>query len=393
MAKYVSVCETELATLPSNEDTSDKEIDEFFDNFYFAVNQPNEEKLTELTNHILSTAYELSDTSMVSSSLLETVMNWIKDKNSGCLDGLEIDKMINHGKKQVNNIGNSYETKKYRKHLLQYDNDHKITQLKEFLKDGTKQILWLSTSEPFEIATMIPATLKMTNKAFCKHDNYIMNHLSSFADSQEETLAFFDNITPKPLIIIDTNDKKLEVESIKTFAQNIAAIVEKNILTKLVIISKDNSLFASEFKKNVTKTKISFNDYNKKTSTKLIRLQEEWIKANELVKNGIEPTLLKELMSCRKIRIGKLIKGSSKNHKRATHSNGIINVIELGTAAALETTLTDKAKIMKKKFSAHWVAIVNLENIIKKRRNVSSAKELLSCSLTKQYGTPQKFNK
>uniref|UniRef100_A0A914Z3T4 Uncharacterized protein n=1 Tax=Panagrolaimus superbus TaxID=310955 RepID=A0A914Z3T4_9BILA len=346
MNQYVTVCETELATLPRNEDTSDDEINKFFADFYFAVNQPNEEKLTELINAKLSTTYNLSDSLLASSYLLEKAMNWMKDAKSECLDGLGIDKMISDAKKKIQNLGISEQTRKYRKELLQYGNDHKVTQFKDFLKDPTKQILWLSTAEPLAIATMIPATLKETDKNFCKHDNYIMSPLSSFMHSQEETLAFFDSPTSKPLIIIDTNDKKIEADSIKIFAQNTAKIIANNTLAKLVIISKDNSLFANEFKH--PKIKISFNDYNKKPSAKFIRLQDEWVKLKTLLKNGIEPELLKELMSFERIRIGKPLNGHSKNDRRATYKNGRINVIELGTNEALKATLNNKAKTMKK---------------------------------------------
>uniref|UniRef100_A0AC34FHE7 Uncharacterized protein n=1 Tax=Panagrolaimus sp. ES5 TaxID=591445 RepID=A0AC34FHE7_9BILA len=364
-SKYDSVFETELAQLPPNEDTSDEKIDEFFENFYFAVNQPNEKKLSELINKKLSKIYKLSDPSLVSSYLLEKYLDWFKDKKGGCWDGNDIDKMLKEGTQKLDKNGMTVPTEGYLEKLVSYGNDHKITQLKEFLNNPTQRILWLSTAEPFEIATMIPATLLSTDEQkYRMKDNYILNELSFLAYLQQQTISCYDDSQSKnkPLIIVDSNDPEPAVKSVKEFAKKISKIIKNDALSKLIIVSKENSIFAKKFKHHVvTKEKVSFNDFNKKTSTKLIQFQDEWIKLSELIKNGthIQSTLKKELMSNKRIIIGRRIRGNSDTCIPSTYKNGNINVIELSDNASLSTILKNKAAERKEKNRSFWVAKVN----------------------------------
>lgn len=58
----------------------EEDVEEFMDKLIFAVNQPNEEKLSQLINKELGNEFNLIDSELITSNFQDKILSWMKEK-------------------------------------------------------------------------------------------------------------------------------------------------------------------------------------------------------------------------------------------------------------------------------------------------------------------------
>uniref|UniRef100_A0AC35FGM6 Uncharacterized protein n=1 Tax=Panagrolaimus sp. PS1159 TaxID=55785 RepID=A0AC35FGM6_9BILA len=93
-----------VSELPIDEKIEDKEIKEFFDELYFAVNQEDEVKLEQSMRERMTLKYGKAQGNIIYDYMMISVLNWLKEKGENPLDSDDIKERIENAKQQIRQL-------------------------------------------------------------------------------------------------------------------------------------------------------------------------------------------------------------------------------------------------------------------------------------------------
>ena len=120
---------------------TDKEVQEFLDSLIFAVNQPNEERLSELIGEKLGQELNLIDGDLITSDFQSKMLDWLKEEQGNYQSETKVDKFFSDLQEKVCQLILIGPTSEHVKTLQEYEiefNDNVLPAvLKKFLEDET----------------------------------------------------------------------------------------------------------------------------------------------------------------------------------------------------------------------------------------------------------------
>lgn len=228
----------------------DVEINQFFENIKFAVNQPNETELEEAIKIILGddSKFNLLDVDLVSDSFQKEMLDWFKEKGSQkCKEGRFLSNedaktFFSDISGKINTIIGIGISLSYPKKLDLYNVtfDSIKDELKDFFDTSHKQILHFVCENTLMGCFKINQILK-TSEVYNKQDSYIFLHFKTALQLLQYVLTAFSSKISHNLLIIDCD---LD-DNVNVVFNELNYILEENRNKKIVFLTNSGDLRVS----------------------------------------------------------------------------------------------------------------------------------------------------
>lgn len=288
----------------------DQDVNEFMNNLIFAVDLPNEQKLSKIMSAEFEQKFHLINADWVTSDFEHKIVDWLKTKQGIYLYDDKIDEFFEDMSKTIANLVLTGPTimcmKKLQKYKdIEFNDENFKEQIDQFIGDEntTKSLLNIIEQNNFTLL----GSLKV--KQYIKHMRqgsfiFLKNSALLFLDTY--VLEAFSNRSCE-IIIIECNNSCINRDLFKGF---IKLLEDKKNSKKMILISNRNDKLAESFKARFEnyqihryqeiKQNIRFNHFNIATQqmmlNKIINFQGTNIFLHELIQIDSHLTNLLPLM-------------------------------------------------------------------------------------------------
>lgn len=257
------IADISMIQVAISDDTFDKYLKEFLQQFIFVTKFPNENYLGELINDELKEKYEFLDADLMYASFEKEMLDFLKDYHRGRSKYMEMDEAEKFFKElkakttmlMINGLAKAYPDK-----LTNYGLRFKYNfeQLYAFLS-SEDQIFHISTNSTRLSAIKVLQTLKTPvqpltdegHKQVAKYKkNFIFVRLRTLLrDGTSKTiLDDFENNIGHNLMVIECQSKDANEENLLRNIPQLKTKLKKNSLKKLIVIANDSK--SSSYKVN-----------------------------------------------------------------------------------------------------------------------------------------------
>lgn len=218
---------------------TDKDIDEFFSHLVFVVELPNE---VELGNHLtqkIGTEFNLLDAKFLSATLLEELLDWMKQKAGTFLTTQALGDFFEEMRHQLSRLAMIGPTILYQRKLeapgIRFTPSKPI---QTFLKSDKKAIIYQAAGDLFLGGMCIYQTLQKLSQ-YSTHDGYIFITLKN-AVLMEDVFLSIKAFKKSKLLVLSCN---IAIEGkAKTLIEN---LFNTESLEKIIFITTESELLQS----------------------------------------------------------------------------------------------------------------------------------------------------
>ncbi|GHM58917.1 MAG: hypothetical protein sL5_10210 [Candidatus Mesenet longicola] len=301
----------------------DTEINNFLKKLTFAVNQPNELKLSNIISHEVGEEFKLFDADLVTDNFLKEMLDWIKQKEGTFLTIEDCRQFFEFAERKVSSLKIIGLTSRYSKKLKQYNINFKSTQLVEirnFLNQKQKQVLNLKSQHNTKLNAIRVNQFLVNNNLYKAEDSYIFLPLNHLLLLKNKALDAFGAQDHKNLLIVEC---KKEVNNVFGLYSSLINIIKNNTDKKVILITRNGNSFADKFEKNSAikgkyqERSVSVNSLDdlksesrKKILNKTVNFQGNETSLSNLINNNqkhlINEEVLAQLIDNNEIRVGSM---------------------------------------------------------------------------------------
>jgi hypothetical protein len=272
--------ETNPTTCFPEDQVTDEEVNDFLKHLIFAVNQPNEKRLSELISKELGNEFNLIDADLITSVFQRRIIDWMKEKQGSYQSGDTIHNVFSEMREKVSQLVLIGPTSEHTRKLLEYgvkfDDNVLPATLKEFLKSSNRKSIFNFITAPEQTllgSTEINQMIEDIDD-YKKQGSFISISLNTLLILKNEELTAFRKEGTNLLIV---ECKKEPTKEIQTLYKQLSEIIKCNSSKKVILIAPEKRPLAAQFKTEEHKEryqkivdKITFRDLTSDSPEKLL---------------------------------------------------------------------------------------------------------------------------
>ena len=271
-----------------DQEVSVEDIKGFMNDLIFAVNQPNEKKLSEIITQKIGQDFNLISSELASAHFLKNILDWLKEKRSGFLTQDDILDILENTDVEITAIQTSGQsilfTDKLDNYGYRFEKEAIPEALLNFLKSSDqaqKRIFILQNSDAFIGSLKVSQALQ---EGFKINEGFTFTKLADLFIEKKMVLKAFKNNNMRLLIVVcEPTDKNVP----ELF--NLLSELLQNPNKRLLLIGSEEHPLIERFSSTslVVKQKNIFNDFipesRKKVLQNKVPFQKQTIPIGEIV--------------------------------------------------------------------------------------------------------------
>jgi len=392
---------TEFKGLPELQVT-DEEVEEFLDRLIFAVNQPNEKKLSELVSDKLGQELNLIDGDLITSDFQSKMLDWLKEKQGNYQSKKKMRNFFCDLREKICQLiligPTSEHVETLEKYELEFNDNALPAALKKFLEDETSVFNYITDPTHTFLGSIKVNRMMKDINAYKAQGSFIFISLKKLLLLEEKALMAFRKEQSSLLIVECKEEPAGQLEKL---SEKLSKIIKERPGKKVILIAPHNHPLASEFKTGQHKPpyqemidEFKFGDLTsdsqKKLLAKTVKFQGTEIPLNELMSANSAITKKLPLVSLieGKLKIGKPVPVSSgcdegfyigrtlnfQSDKSSTsysaenldklmlQAQRQVSLISDRAGMGKTTILSHLAKQIKQEQNGHWVVMIDLND-------------------------------
>jgi len=408
---------------------TDDKVEEFLDRLIFAVNQPNEERLSELISDKMGKELNLIDGDLITSDFQSRMLDWLKEKHGRYQSKKTVGKFFCDLREKVCQLiligPTSEHVKTLKEYGIQFNDNVLPAALKKFLEDETSVFNYITDPKQSFLGSIKVNQVMEGISAYKAQGSFIFIGLKNLLLLKEEALRVFREQQCNLLIVECKEELGGQIE---TLSRELSEIIKERRGKKVILIAPHNHPLVSQFKTGEHKPRYQemvdefkfgdlTSDSQKKLLEKTVKFQGIETALNELMSTDSAITKklpLASLVKGKKLKIGQPVPepdgydeefyiGRTLNYQNDENPTSYstenldklilqaqrqkVMLISDRAGMGKTTTLTHLSKQIKQHFPSHWVVRINLNDhtdaLQTQKRQKIEAVEFLSQRLLK----------